>query len=226
DKELNGEKYERLTRDGTRVEVNSSDIEVGDVIIIGKDRRVPADVVLLRTTERSGACFIRTDQLDGETDWKLRIPVPFTQHLTNEADIMEINCEIYAEKPQKDIHAFVGTIKVTTDDHVQDGSLNVENVLWANTVLASGTAVGIVVYTGRETRSVMNTTLPESKVGLLDLEVNNLTKLLFVFVMVLASVMVIMKGVDTNWYRYLMRFVLLFSYIIPISLRVNLDMAK
>ncbi|VDO33572.1 unnamed protein product [Haemonchus placei] len=172
DKELNGEKYERLTRDGTRVEVNSSDIEVGDVIIIAKDRRVPADVVLLRTTERSGACFIRTDQLDGETDWKLRIAVPFTQHLMNEAEIMEINCEIYAEKPQKDIHAFVGTIKVTTDDHVQDGSLNVENVLWANTVLASGTAVGIVVYTGRETRSVMNTTLPESKVGLLDLEVS------------------------------------------------------
>lgn len=60
---------------------------------------------------------------------------------------------------------------MTTDDQVQDGSLNVENVLWANTVLASGTAVGIVVYTGRETRSVMNTTLPESKVGLLDLEV-------------------------------------------------------
>ena len=28
---------------------------------------------------------------------------------------------------------------------MQDGSLNVENVLWANTVLASGTALGIVV---------------------------------------------------------------------------------
>lgn len=55
------------------------------MIIIGKDRRVPADVVLLRTTERSGACFIRTDQLDGETDWKLRVAVPFTQHLMNEA---------------------------------------------------------------------------------------------------------------------------------------------
>jgi phospholipid-translocating ATPase len=44
--------------------------------------------------------------------------------------------------------------------------------LWSNTVLASGTAIGVVVYTGRETRSVMNTTLPESKVGMLDLEVN------------------------------------------------------
>ena len=38
--------------------------------------------------------------------------------------------------------------------------------------------------------------------------------------------MVIMKGLDNNWYRYLVRFILLFSYIIPISLRVNLDMAK
>ena len=81
--------------------------------MIHKDRRVPADVVLLRTTERQGACFIRTDQLDGETDWKLKIAVPFTQHLPSEPEIMEVNCEIYAEKPQKDIHAFVGTIKVS-----------------------------------------------------------------------------------------------------------------
>lgn len=29
----------------------------------------------------SGACFIRTDQLDGETDWKLRVAVGCTQRL-------------------------------------------------------------------------------------------------------------------------------------------------
>lgn len=28
-----------------------------------------------------GACFIRTDQLDGETDWKLKVAVSCTQHL-------------------------------------------------------------------------------------------------------------------------------------------------
>ena len=55
-------------------------------------------------------------------------------------------------------------------------SLSVENTLWANTVLASGTALGLVVYTGRETRSVMNNSAPRSKTGLLDLEINNLTK--------------------------------------------------
>lgn len=59
-------------------------IEVGDLIIIEKDRRVPADVVLIRTTEKSGACFIRTDQLDGETDWKVRIAIPYMQNLNDD----------------------------------------------------------------------------------------------------------------------------------------------
>lgn len=48
--------------------------------------------------------------------------------------------------------------------------------MWANTVLAAGNAVGLVVYTGRETRSVMNNSTPRSKTGLIDLEINNLTK--------------------------------------------------
>jgi phospholipid-translocating ATPase len=35
-------------------------------------------MVLLYTTEKSGSVFIRTDQLDGETDWKLRKAISFT----------------------------------------------------------------------------------------------------------------------------------------------------
>jgi phospholipid-translocating ATPase len=54
--------------------------------------------------------------------------------------------------------------------------LNVENVLWANTVLAAGSAIGFVIFTGSETRAVMNTSHPETKVGLLDLEINKLAK--------------------------------------------------
>jgi len=37
--------------------------------------------VLLRTTDKSGGVFIRTDQLDGETDWKLRSTIAVTQVL-------------------------------------------------------------------------------------------------------------------------------------------------
>lgn len=47
-------------------------IEVGHIIQIQANQRVPADVIFLRTTDVAGSCFIRTDQLDGETDWKLR----------------------------------------------------------------------------------------------------------------------------------------------------------
>lgn len=34
--------------------------------------RIPADIVILATSEPSGTIFIKTDQLDGETDWKVR----------------------------------------------------------------------------------------------------------------------------------------------------------
>lgn len=74
-----------------------------------KDERVPADLVLLRTSERSGSVFVRTDQLDGETDWKLRLAVPATQKLQSDQHLFELNASIYAEKPQKDIHSFIGT---------------------------------------------------------------------------------------------------------------------
>jgi phospholipid-translocating ATPase len=60
----------------------------------------------------------------------------------------------------------------------------------------------------------------------LDIEINNITKLLFIAVIFLSLVMVALKGFHGPWYRYLFRFILLFSYIIPISLRVNIDMAK
>lgn len=33
----------------------------------------------------TGSCFLRTDQLDGETDWKLRLPVACTQRLPTAA---------------------------------------------------------------------------------------------------------------------------------------------
>lgn len=189
-----------------------------------KDERVPADLVLLRTTEKSGAVFVRTDQLDGETDWKLRLAVPATQRLSNDSDLFHVRASIYAEKPQKDIHSFIGTF--SKENGVEDESLGLENTLWANTVVASGRATGVVVYTGCETRSVMNNSTPRSKVGLIDMEINNLTKLLFCAVIGLATVMMCLKGFNGPWYRYMFRFVLLFSYIIPISLRVNLDMGK
>uniref|UniRef100_A0A8C5J0F5 Phospholipid-transporting ATPase n=1 Tax=Junco hyemalis TaxID=40217 RepID=A0A8C5J0F5_JUNHY len=198
DKEVNSQIYSKLTARGT-VKVKSSNIQVGDLIIVEKNQRVPADMIFLRTSEKNGSCFLRTDQLDGETDWKLRLPVTCTQRLP--------------------------TASEDSDPPVNE-SLSIENTLWASTVIASGTVVGVVLYTGRELRSVMNTSNPRSKIGLFDLEVNCLTKILFGALVVVSLVMVALQHFAGRWYLQIIRFLLLFSNIIPISLRVNLDMGK
>ncbi|XP_035296201.1 probable phospholipid-transporting ATPase IIB isoform X5 [Cricetulus griseus] len=174
DKEMNSQLYSKLTVRG-KVQVKSSDIQVGDLIIVEKNQRIPSDMVFLRTSEKAGSCFIRTDQLDGETDWKLKVAVSCTQRLPALGDLFSISAYVYAQKPQLDIHSFEGTF---------------------------------------------------TRVGLLDLELNQLTKALFLALVVLSIVMVTLQGFAGPWYRNLFRFLLLFSYIIPISLRVNLDMGK
>ncbi|KAI8914779.1 hypothetical protein DFJ77DRAFT_431040 [Powellomyces hirtus] len=226
DEEANSQLYQKLTDNGFEG-IPSSAIKVGDMILIEKNQRVPADCILLRTTENSGACFIRTDQLDGETDWKLRVAVPYTQKLANDRALLRLRAN-----PHKDIHSFVGNMSIEEGDHVE--SLSVENTLWANTVIASGNALGMVVYTGIDTRAVMNTSFPSTKVGQLDLEINRLSKvsssaikiILAVVTLVLAITMVALNGFRGLWYIYMFRFLILFSSIIPISLRVNLDMGK
>ncbi|KAJ7703301.1 aminophospholipid-transporting P-type ATPase [Mycena rosella] len=220
--------------------VPSSSLRVGDLIRLEKNQRVPADLVLLHTSDAAGTCFIRTDQLDGETDWKLRVAVPECQKL-EEGQLTTLNAEVYADAPIKDIHTFIGTFTLNTPapaqamqsvesvplHHIPSVTpLTAENVLWSNTVLAAGSTVGLVVYTGPETRAVMNTSHPETKVGLLDLEINNLAKILCAVTFVLSVVLVALNGFRGPAYIYIVRFLILFSSIIPISLRVNLDMGK
>uniref|UniRef100_A0A2P2HY00 Phospholipid-transporting ATPase n=1 Tax=Hirondellea gigas TaxID=1518452 RepID=A0A2P2HY00_9CRUS len=240
DQEVNGQMYRKLVNPLSQVKatnthtsaagltsVTSANIKVGDLLVVEKDQRVPADMVFLRTTELSGSCFLRTDQLDGETDWKLRIAVPTTQKLATDHDCFALDATVFAEKPQKDIYSFIGTFsKIDNDGVVREEPVGIENTVWTGTVVASGRLLGVVVYTGVETRAVMNSAAPRSKVGLLDLQINNLTKLLFVAVLGLSIVMMCLKGFNGPWFRYFFRFLLLFSYIIPISLRVNLDLGK
>lgn len=223
DKAVNSQLYQKLTASGPTV-IPSSKIQVSDLIMVEKDQRVPADMILLRTTEKNGSCFVRTDQLDGETDWKLRLAISTTQQVESCDEFFNLDATIYAEEPQRDIHSFTG--KFVSGKTNSEVALTIENALWANTVIASGQAVGIVIYTGSETRSVMNNLEARSKVGSLDLEVNDITKILFAAVVVLAFAMVFLQDFHGAWYRYWFRFVLLFSYIIPISLRVNLEMSR
>ena len=79
DREINETKYERIDMTkGLITDTTSQSLRVGDLIKVRANERAPADMVIMYTTEKTGTFFIRTDQLDGETDWKLCQPLHLT----------------------------------------------------------------------------------------------------------------------------------------------------
>ncbi|KAL2039194.1 hypothetical protein N7G274_008244 [Stereocaulon virgatum] len=282
------------------INIKSRDLKVGDVVKLGKDQRVPADLVILKSlaAESSiapfssrdphaglsgtdlldgfngdppapdsplseakigsyicpkrpppsvvdgdvGETFLRTDQLDGETDWKLRLASPLTQSL-DPRDFTRL--KIVAGKPSREVSEFVGTVELAprvsksnanregagADGTLQSAPLTIDNTAWANTVLASNaTVLAVVVYTGAQTRQALSTSPSRSKAGLLEHEINNLTKILCALTLTLSIILVAVRGIEgrpgQHWYVAVTRFLILFSTIVPISLRVNLDMGK
>lgn len=270
--------------------VRARDLKCGDLVRLRKGVRVPADVVLVRSSEAGGETFVKTDQLDGETDWKLRLACALTQGSgtgssesetsessrtktptsvdgklvdldapKNDSSISNTSADtstipvgpstsdtmnrleglddlrITAEAPSKSIHHFLGRLSL----HGHSVGLTVDNTAWANTVVATGEAIGCVIYTGRDTRQAMNTSTPRAKTGLLELEINRISKILCLSVLALSIGLVVahavavgppaagdVGGTLTKYALDVLRFLILFSSIIPVSLRVNLDLGK
>ncbi|KAK3997677.1 hypothetical protein QBC44DRAFT_70951 [Cladorrhinum sp. PSN332] len=187
----------------------------------------------------NGETFIRTDQLDGETDWKLRLASPLSQNMTIE-DLVRLR--VTAGKPDRKVNEFAGTLELLPSrqdaiggasftqgesEVVKAAPLSIDNTAWANTVIAShATTLAVIVYTGPQTRSALSTAPSRSKTGLLEYEINSLTKILCFLTLALSVILVALEGFDNAWYIKIMRFLVLFSTIVPISLRVNLDMGK
>ena len=65
DSELNSRKAKVLQPDGMFAETKWKDIQVGDVIRMESDDFIPADVILLSSSEPEGFCYIETSNLDG-----------------------------------------------------------------------------------------------------------------------------------------------------------------
>lgn len=190
-----------------------------------------------------GETFIRTDQLDGETDWKLRLASPLSQGVEMEE---MVRLRVTGGKPDKKVNEFIGTLELLpsrqeamdTNASVQNegdlassAPLSIDNTAWANTVIASNaTTLAVIIYTGPQTRSALSTAPSRTKIGLLEYEINSLTKILCALTLGLSVILVALEGFETVpgnvWYVKIMRFLVLFSTIVPISLRVNLDLGK
>ena len=72
----------------------------------------------------------------------------------------------------------------------------------------------------------MNTRHASIKMALLDIEVNYLSKLLFFFMLGLSAMITGLNGFHGAYEMFFFRVMLLLSSIIPISVKINLDLAK
>lgn len=225
DKKANSEKYSCI-KNGVSIVVPSSDLKVGDLVWISKNERVPADVVLLKTTEKDGSVFIRTDQLDGETDWKLKVSVGEVQRQKSIDNIFDLEIKITAEEPQKDIHTFNGTMFFFLNGKKIIEPLNIENVLWMNTVVASDSALGCVIYTGKETRSQMNKNKERTKTSKLMKDLNLIMGIIICILSFISFFLAFAHHKGISLFVYTIRFVLIFSSMIPLSIRVCIELAE
>ena len=232
DKKTNSTKVEVLvpTENNTNfiiLQKSAADLLVGDIIQLKKDCRVPADIIVLKTFNEANdnQAFIRTDQLDGETDWKLRKAPGITQQM-EELQYFTSHAFAECEPPSKLIYNFQGVVNCQTKEGIKKEALNLENTMWASTVVASMKVIGIVIYTGKETRARMNSSSPKMKIGILDQELNKSNFYLFIIMFILSLFIASMKGLNSKFFFIFFKYIILFCAIIPISLRVNLDVSK
>lgn len=78
-----------VVREGQRVTVASRDIRVGDIVRLTCNDEIPADMVLVSSSDPKGNCFIQTTNLDGESNLKVRTAPASTASLTAEAALGE-----------------------------------------------------------------------------------------------------------------------------------------
>ena len=245
DRVANSREYTVCRGPGNRKVVASSTLVVGDVVYLRKDMEVPADMVILKTSDELGGCYIQTTNLDGESDLKPRRALTETQDLGDE-QVASFNGVINCVHPNPAIYSFDANMVMAAGD-TKKLSLSAEQILLQCTHLRNTEWVyGVVVYTGNESKFGCNKSPQPSKMPQVDLFKNRTAfPLIFATIMTLS---IIWGAIGYGWmrnygvtYAYLgydldgdkddplyvivfpIRFVLLISLMIPISLEVNLE---
>lgn len=91
------------------------DMRVGDIIIIRNNEMIPADVMILATSEPDGICFVETKNLDGETNLKIRRSPMETEWIKSPEDAYNLKATIEVDLPNSNLYVFNGRIILAKD---------------------------------------------------------------------------------------------------------------
>uniref|UniRef100_A0A8C6NZ25 Phospholipid-transporting ATPase n=1 Tax=Nothobranchius furzeri TaxID=105023 RepID=A0A8C6NZ25_NOTFU len=146
------------------------EVRVGDFIRLRCNEILPADVLLLSSSDPDRLCHIETATLDGETNLKQRQVVRSFYDLDCEFDPLKYNSIIECEKPNNDLNRFRGYIIHRSG---RRDALSKDNLLLRGcTIRNTEEAVGIVIYAGHETKAMLNNNGPRYKRSKLERQMN------------------------------------------------------
>ena len=87
------------------------DLRVGDFVRIYNDDELPADIIVLSTSDPDGACYVETKNLDGETNLKPRKAVRATSSIMSEEDIERMAFVLDSEPPHQNLYLYNGVLR-------------------------------------------------------------------------------------------------------------------
>ncbi|XP_060272473.1 phospholipid-transporting ATPase IK isoform X24 [Ovis aries] len=162
-------------------------LHVGDLVCLHKDSIVPADLVLLASTEPSSLCYVETADIDGETNLKFRQAPVITHHeLTSIRKIASFQGKVVCEEPNSRMHHFVGCLEWKGKKYPLDsGNILLRGCKVRNT----DTCYGLVVYAGFDTKIMKNCGKIHLKRTKIDHLMNRLVVLIFVSKVVISAAM-------------------------------------
>ncbi|XP_065590577.1 phospholipid-transporting ATPase VB [Cyrtonyx montezumae] len=171
DKMINSSKsrvYEE--KDRAYVEKCWKDVRVGDFVQLQCNETIPADILLLYSSDQNGICHLETANLDGETNLKQRrVVMGFSsQNISFEPELFQNT--IICEMPNNDLNKFRGYMEQPNHERI---GFNIESLLLRGcTIRNTEVAIGIVIYAGHETKAMLNNNGPRYKRSKIERQMN------------------------------------------------------
>ncbi|KAK7917133.1 hypothetical protein PG985_010741 [Apiospora marii] len=227
-------------------------IQVGDFVRLYNDDEIPADIIVLSTSDSDGACYVETKNLDGETNLKVRQALRCGRSLKHARDCERAQFSIESEPPQPNLYKYNGAIKwqqeVSGHDRDMTEPISIDNMLLRGCNLRNTEWIlGVVVFTGHDTKIMMNAGVTPSKRARIARELNFNVICNFAILLVMCLISAFVNGVawgksdaSLAWFDYgsiggtpgLTGFitfwaaVIVFQNLVPISLYISLEIVR
>ncbi|XP_057534004.1 phospholipid-transporting ATPase 1-like isoform X1 [Amaranthus tricolor] len=178
-----------VLKSGAFVTKKWKDIEAGEIVKIYANETIPCDMVLLGTSDPSGIAYIQTMNLDGESNLKTRYARQETASFVAEGGT--VSGLVRCEQPNRNIYEFTANMEFKghkiplSQSNIILRGCQLKNTEWV---------VGVVVYTGQETKAMLNSAASPAKRSKLESHMNKETLWLSVFLLIMCSVVALGMG--------------------------------